>query len=58
MICKFGLDSGILAAAAPTLHHADLHKRNIFVLDDDPTVIAVITDWQSSSVEPGFEYAN
>ncbi|KAL8850894.1 MAG: hypothetical protein Q9221_004207 [Calogaya cf. arnoldii] len=58
MIHKLGSDARIVAAASPTLHHADLHKRNIFVLDDDPTVIADIIDWQSSSIEPAFEYAN
>lgn len=28
------------------------------MLDDDPTVIADIIDWQSSSIEPAFEYAD
>ncbi|KAI4253773.1 MAG: hypothetical protein L6R42_007457 [Xanthoria sp. 1 TBL-2021] len=55
---KLASDARVIAAAAPTLHHADLNKRNIFVLDDDPTVIADIIDWQSSSIEPAFEYAD
>jgi hypothetical protein len=29
-------DLRIRDAATPTLFHPDLHKRNIFVLDDDP----------------------
>ncbi len=41
-----------------TLCHADLHKRNIFVSDEDPSVITGIIDWQSSSIEPAFEYAD
>jgi hypothetical protein len=45
-------------AAAPTLFHPDLHKRNIFVSDDDPAVITGIIDWQSSSIEPAFWYAD
>ncbi|KAL8913538.1 MAG: hypothetical protein Q9172_007260 [Xanthocarpia lactea] len=51
-------DPRIRATAAPTLLHADLHKRNIFVSDDDPTIITDIIDWQSSSIEPAFEYAD
>ena len=47
-----------METAAPTLYHADLHKRNIFVSVDDPTIITDIIDWQSSSVEPAFEYAD
>lgn len=38
--------------------HPDLHKRNIFVSDDDPAVITGIIDWQSSSIEPAFWYAD
>lgn len=38
--------------------HADLHKRNIYVLPSDPTVIVGIIDWQSTSIEPAFIYAN
>ncbi|KFZ17573.1 hypothetical protein V501_01662 [Pseudogymnoascus sp. VKM F-4519 (FW-2642)] len=40
-MCK---DHRIRDAAAPTLFHPDLHKRNIFVSDDDPTVITSIID--------------
>jgi hypothetical protein len=42
----------------PTLLHADLHKRNIFVSDSEPTKITGIIDWQSTSIEPAFIYAN
>ena len=48
----------ITRTAAPTLNHPDLHKRNIFVSDDDPTVVTGIIDWQSSSIYPAFEYAD
>jgi hypothetical protein len=44
--------------AKSTLLHADLHKRNIFVSQDDPTVITSIIDWQSTSIEPAFMFGN
>ena len=44
--------------ASPTLLHADLHKRNIYVSDEDPTLVTGLIDWQSTSVEPAFIYAN
>lgn len=31
---------------------------NIFVSDDDPTIITGIIDWQSASIEPAFWYAD
>ncbi|KAJ5235404.1 uncharacterized protein N7469_004572 [Penicillium citrinum] len=52
------IDSRVYNAAAPTLFHPDLHKRNIFVSEDDPSTITGIIDWQSSSVEPAFWYAD
>lgn len=53
------IDSPLIQnTASPTLLHADLHKRNIYVSDDDPTLITGLIDWQSSSVEPAFMYAN
>lgn len=53
------IDSPLLQDAAyPTLLHADLHKRNIYVSDDDPTFVTGLIDWQSTSVEPAFVYAN
>ncbi|PIG86651.1 hypothetical protein AARAC_005358 [Aspergillus arachidicola] len=51
-------DSRIQKAASPTLIHADLHKRNIYVSPDDPTVVTGVIDWQSTSVEPAFTYCN
>jgi len=47
----------ITSIATPTLLHADLYKRNIFVSEDDPTIITSIIDWQSTSIEPAFVYA-
>lgn len=41
----------------PTLLHADLNKRNIFVSENDPTVITSVIDWQSTSIEPAFVHA-
>ncbi|KAL8676768.1 MAG: hypothetical protein Q9186_006749 [Xanthomendoza sp. 1 TL-2023] len=51
-------DSRIQTAAAPILLHPDLHKRNIYVSDQDPTTITSIIDWQSSSINPAFMHAN
>ncbi|OAF59237.1 hypothetical protein VC83_04180 [Pseudogymnoascus destructans] len=50
-------DQRVRDTATPTLFHPDIHKRNIFVSDDDPTVITGIVDWQSASIEPAFWYA-
>ena len=58
VIHQLSEDPRIRETAAPTLYHADLHKRNIFVSDDDPTIITNLIDWQSSSIEPAFEYAD
>ena len=51
-------DPDIQNAAAPILLHQDLHKRNIFVSEEDHTIITGIIDWQSSSVNPAFMHAN
>lgn len=40
------------------MFHPDLHKRNIFVSDNDPTTITAIIDWQSAAIEPAFWYAD
>ena len=48
----------IQSNAAPTLFHPDLHKRNIFVSEDDPTIVTGFIDWQSTCVEPAFYYAD
>lgn len=57
VIHRLSEDPRIRETAAPTLCHADLHKRNIFVSEDDPTIVTDIIDWQLSSIEPAFEYA-
>ncbi|PLB53413.1 hypothetical protein P170DRAFT_376246 [Aspergillus steynii IBT 23096] len=51
-------DPRIKQCVAPTLFHPDLHKRNIFVSREDPTVITGIIDWQAASIEPAFWYAD
>lgn len=51
-------DSRIMDCATPVLFHPDLHKRNIFVLEDDPSEITAIIDWQAASIEPAFCYAD
>jgi len=51
-------DPRVRNAALPVMFHPDLHKRNIFVSEEDPTVISAIIDWQSSSIEPAFWYAD
>lgn len=51
-------DSRIQKAAAPILLHQDLHKRNIFVSEEDPTTITAIIDWQSTSINPALMHAN
>ncbi|KAM5442588.1 hypothetical protein MferCBS31731_002467 [Microsporum ferrugineum] len=48
----------IQANSSPTLFHPDLHKRNIFVSQDDPTTVTGIIDWQGASIEPAFYYAD
>lgn len=51
-------DKRIQDAAVPTLLHPDFHKRNIYVLAENPTVLTGLLDWQSASIEPAFIYAN
>jgi hypothetical protein len=41
----------------PTLLHADLNMRNIFISETRPFEITGIIDWQSTAVEPAFMYA-
>ncbi|RAL09173.1 aminoglycoside phosphotransferase family protein [Aspergillus homomorphus CBS 101889] len=48
----------IQRSASPLLFHPDLHKRNIFVSEDDPTLITGIIDWQATSIEPAFWYSD
>lgn len=51
-------DRRIQDAATPALLHPDFHMRNIYVSVEDPTVITGVIDWQSTSIEPAFVYAN
>lgn len=51
-------DKRIQDAATPTLLHPDFHKRNIYVSAEEPTIITGMLDWQSTSIEPAFIYAN
>ena len=48
----------IQEVATPTLLHPDIHKRNIYVSEQDPSCVTAIIDWQSTSIEPIFVYAN
>ena len=48
----------IQEVATPTLLHPDIHKRNIYLAEEDPSCVTAIIDWQSASIEPIFVYAN
>ncbi|KAH7091577.1 kinase-like domain-containing protein [Paraphoma chrysanthemicola] len=58
LLGKLAMDPRFQRAAVPVMIHPDLHKRNIFVSEEDPNVISAIIDWQSSSIEPAFWYAD
>jgi hypothetical protein len=58
MLKEMAKHSRIQKAASPVMFHPDLHKRNIFVSEEDPTVVTAIIDWQSTSIEPAFWYAD
>ncbi|KAJ5093269.1 hypothetical protein N7456_009130 [Penicillium angulare] len=58
LLAKMSEDIKVKYRALPTLFHPDLHKRNIFVSDEDLTVITAFIDWQSASIEPAFWYAD
>lgn len=49
--------SKLKSVEKPVLLHRDLHKRNIFVSEEDPSCITAIIDWQSTSIEPTFVYS-
>ncbi|KAJ8130483.1 hypothetical protein O1611_g3144 [Lasiodiplodia mahajangana] len=55
---QIAADSRIKAASSPLLFHPDLHLRNIFVSETDPTVVSSIIDWQAAGIEPAFWYSN
>lgn len=52
------VDTRIGTFTTPLLLHPDLHIRNIFVADDNPSTITSIIDWQGASVEPAFWYSD
>lgn len=58
VIRKMAEDPKVKSPASPVMFHPDLHKRNIFVSEDDPTTITAFIDWQSTSIEPAFWYAD
>jgi hypothetical protein len=58
MVKEMVKNSSIQNAACPAMFHPNLHTRNIFVSDEDPTVVSAIIDWQSTSIEPAFWYAD
>ncbi|KAI9739903.1 MAG: hypothetical protein M1818_004959 [Claussenomyces sp. TS43310] len=47
-----------MGQSSPTLLHPDIHKRNIYVSEEDLSCVTAIIDWQSTSIEPTFVYAN
>lgn len=51
-------DPRVQKAATPILLHQDLHKRNVYVSDEDPTIVTDIIDWQSSSINPAFMHVD
>ncbi|KAL4744432.1 hypothetical protein BDW72DRAFT_199602 [Aspergillus terricola var. indicus] len=55
---QMATDTRISNSAAPLLFHPDLHMRNIFVSDDNPSAITSIIDWQAASIEPAFWYSD
>jgi hypothetical protein len=54
MLKEMATSPQIQNAASPVMFHPDLHKRNIFVSEEDPAVVTAIIDWQSTSIEPAF----
>ena len=58
MLKELAKSSSIQDINSPMMFHPDLHKRNIFVSEEDPTVVSAIIDWQSTSIDPAFWYAN
>lgn len=58
VVKEMAKDPRIHDVAGPVMFHPDLHKRNIFVSEDDPTVITAIIDWQSTGILPAFWYVH
>ncbi|GMG29028.1 unnamed protein product [Aspergillus oryzae] len=55
---QMSADPRIQGAVTPLLFHPDLHKRNIFVSEDDPSIVSGIIDWQAASIESPWWYAD
>ncbi|KAK5094506.1 hypothetical protein LTS08_008557 [Lithohypha guttulata] len=55
---RLSQDKQLTRTSDPMLLHWDLHKRNIYVSAEDPTHVTSIIDWQFTSIEPIFIYAN
>jgi len=55
---KMGEDPRIASVATKILLHPNSDMRNIYVSEEDYTNITGIIDWQSSSIEPAFWYAD
>ncbi|KAK9655191.1 hypothetical protein V6Z96_003383 [Aspergillus fumigatus] len=51
-------DSQIKTTSSPLLFHPDLHMRNIFISEDEPSLISSIIDWQAANIEPAFWYSD
>ncbi|KAF2452260.1 kinase-like domain-containing protein [Lineolata rhizophorae] len=58
VIRKLITSSMLRNISTPLLLHPDLHKRNIYVSDGDPTQIVALIDWQATCIEPLFSYAS
>ncbi|KAF2261442.1 hypothetical protein CC78DRAFT_608180 [Lojkania enalia] len=58
IIRELAKTSVIQDAADPTLLHPDLHKRNVYVLEEDPSRVTAIIDWQSTSIELAYINSN
>ena len=58
VINKMTFNPAIQNISNPSLLHPDLHKRNVFVSEADPSNITAIIDWQSTGIEPLFVYAD
>ena len=55
---QMSANTRISNSSTPLLFHPDLHLRNIFVSDDNPSAITSIIDWQAASIEPAFWYSD
>lgn len=51
-------DPRVQETSTPTLFHDYVSKGDIFVSEDDPSVITGVIDWQFTSIEPAFWYTS